>query len=1360
MNGSLPFNRMPRIHEPLPNGEVKLPGPPSSGTPPRFSWFTLLMPLTGVFLMITVYGSVRGDWRLVLPMAIMSGFSVTGSIAGRLMQHRHHKRHREEQEAAYAQVLQHKQTELDHLRREQQRIRTNVDPPPADLLARARTCDPRLWERRPSDADFLCLRLGSGDLPSSVPVSAPHPPMPDPRLAPAHALEREYVTVPGVPTPADLRSGPLGIAGPPEPRAEVARALLCHLVTHHAPHEVRIHAVCAPAAAGAWHWLKWLPHTGALDDPSAPPPLADDPHTTAALLKQLLEELHRRQNRLHAAQFGEPIPAWPWLVVFVEEYAAVREDPAIQLLLSPAGRELHVTGLFTVERVPHVPAGCSAVAEVQPDGRVMYSVAGAGGASFVCQPDRTPVPFAAELARHLAPLRVEVPRPEDALPASVHLLDLMGIEDVRSYDAQGAWGRRRPGRTLRVPIGERRGNQPLVLDLTHTGHGPHGLIAGTTGSGKSELLQTLVVGLALTHHPHDVGFILVDFKGGGAFSGLVDLPHTQGFVTDLGGNLTGRALIALQAEMDRRKRLFNVAGVNDIDRYQRLYWQGHTDRPLPRLVIIVDEFAELVSDYPDFIDGLIGIARVGRSLGLHLILATQSPAGVVKQQMWANAKFRICLRVESRQESMEMLRRPEAANLPRTPGRGYFQVGNNDVFEIFQVARVAGNTAARSSGAHSSAEGFVIERLSSLGRTTVLLDDRTRSRDGLGAAGPTDLERAVERLAQVAQESGLAKLPSPWPDPLPAHVSLPALLAQTRYGGWDGQGWSFASPSPRNSRPWLGALLGLQDDPSHQRQVPLLLELDQQDGHLLLIGAPGSGKEMVVRTLVTSLARTHTPEELHFYLLEFGGQALHVLRALPHSGGLFTPLDDERVPRLFRRLLDELEERKQRCARSGVDRLRRLREVQPDEAPAAILLVITGFLEFRTLFADELLPLARLVREGGSYGIHVVLLGDRAGDVPTSFASVIVRRIALRLADESDYGMVLGSPLRPGKEQPFPPGRGWYGRPPLEFQAASPDQGQDERAQVAELQQLVERMGRAWQGARPKPVETLQSIIPLSRILESIPPTLEPSPRLGVPLGLDALRLRPAYFDLVADGPHFLVAGTPQGGKTTLLLTWALALAEHNGPQHVQFVLVSGRRDSLRPLASLPHVLELCASPDDFVAGGGLVRLMNELTRRESLLDTPSITGEPLSSVVTIFDDYDEFSTALGGNREVQQGLERLVRRGRDVKFHLILTGPLPGLGVGYADPLVKHIKIGRSGFLLRVLDAGEQNPLGVRARPSDIRLLPPGRGYGVRNGIEELMQVATPGDEDAIVARARELQARWAGWENPWPQEGMNESA
>ena len=347
----------------------------------------------------------------------------------------------------------------------------------------------------------------------------------------------------------------------------------------------------------------------------------------------------------------------------------------------------------------------------------------------------------------------------------------------------------------------------------------------------------------------------------------------------------------------------------------------------------------------------------------------------------------------------------------------------------------------------------------------------------------------------------------------------------------------------------------------------------------------------------------------------------------------------------------------------------------------------------------------------------------------------------MRLADVTDYSFVLGMTPRLSREHRFPPGRGWTGRPPLEFQAASPGPEEDETAQMAGLLRTVQQMDQCWQGPRPEPIADLPERIDLAQVLSLVPRPAGATPpsRLAVPLGVDVARLQPVLVDLIRDGPDFIVTGTPQSGKTALLLAWGLALAEFHSPQQVQLVLVAGRRNSLGPLAGLPHVLESCRTPRSFWEDSSLSRLQAELERREV---TSCIDGLP--HLLLVLDDYDEFSAAKGATAPALTELARLVRHGRDLGMHTIVAGPLPNAGAGYNDPVIKQLKVGRSGFILRVLDPGDQNPLGVRIRSTESGRIPPGRGYVVRNGIEEAFQAATPGDGPAVEAWVATLQERW----------------
>jgi DNA segregation ATPase FtsK/SpoIIIE, S-DNA-T family len=1405
------FNRKPRIQETLPEGEVEIPAPPKTNPPAKMGWLQLLLPLSGVFVMLAVYGGLRGDqggWLLAIPMVAMSGISIITSTVGKSMQRKEQERKIAEAEEAYKQALQIKREELENLRKEQQRVYRNAHPDLDALVLWAQKHSPDLWRRRPVDEDFLNVRIGVGTLPSTVEVSVPTSPMPDPALEPAQKLQAEFSHVPSVPVAADLRDGPITVVASPSQRRKVARSMLINLAVHHSPDEVYLAAIYSPGHDVAWQWLKWLPHTYILDSQSPFLTLGYDSRSAQEMLDSLLEVLHQRQNMQQNSQShaGKNAIQAPWIVLVIEDFEAVRDAPAIHLLLSPEGRNLNVTAIFMTDTEGQAPMGSNGIIRCHPEGTVDYMQSGAGKSIMNCMGDMSELQLADRVARYLAPLRVYTLLSDREMPSYVRLLDIFNIGDMERHDVVPDWEKHQHPDFLKVPIGERRGNQALVLDLNHTGHGPHGLVAGTTGSGKSELLQTLVVSLALRHHPYDLGFVLVDFKGGGTFADLQYLPHTLGMVTDLSGSLAMRALVALEAEVDRRKRLFNEAGVNDITPYERAYWKtqtqgiGNVSEPLPHLVIIVDEFAELVSDYPEFMDGLIAIARVGRSLGLHLILATQSPGGVVNQQIWANAKFRICLRVEARQESMDMLHRPEAANLPRVPGRGYMQVGNNDVFELFQVARVAGTYRKQGqTGPILAPENpiFIAEILQTGERDIIVnsLADQKKNQDN----ERTDIEVVVEELVSTAQEINISPLPSPWPEPLPKKIVLPELLSRVELDSWvniqsqkspdlcgachksiryqskfcpycghriesqetvgiqvskDG-----AYVSPEN---WLAMTLGLVDDPGHQRQYPLQINLSEQDGQFLIIGIPGSGYEMLLRTLVMSLSLTHTPEELHFYLMEFGGQMLRVFESLPHVGGVFNAMDRERIQRLSLLLIDELEGRKQIFNQKRVDSLRHLREMVPQQAPPAIVIILTGFGEFRTNFMEEAAQITRLIREGGPYGLHFILVGNRSGDIPSSVSSVISRRVVLALADPADYSVALGTRLKVAKNRTIPYGRGWYGRPPLEFQTASPSYELDEQKQVLELMDIASDIDEAWAGARPEPVEALPEVVLFkAKVLSKVDLSVSPLEAVtNVPVGVDGLRMHPLFVDLVKDGPNFIVSSTPQGGKTTLLRTWILSLAKYNSPQQVQFVLVSGRRDSLSPLRSLPHILSYCRLPEEIQEKRVIDHILLEIDRREKAISENVMSRATLSHIVVVFDDYDEFSQVLGSDNDLMSDLGKLAKSGRDVEIHTIVAGPLPDMGVNYQDMLVKQLKIGRSGFVLHVLDAAERNPIGLQLRASEVSNLPPGRGYVVRNGNKEMVHVAMAGDAGEVQTWAKQVSQFWLeeGEAAQWDQEVVDQ--
>ena len=457
------------------------------------------------------------------------------------------------------------------------------------------------------------------------------------------------------------------------------------------------------------------------------------------------------------------------------------------------------------------------------------------------------------------------------LPDQIRLMELIGSPDVKRLDLKSRWlaALSRPP-SLEVPLGMRHGSRPLIANLKQSGQGPHGLIAGTTGSGKSELLLTLLSGLALSNHPHQVNFVLVDYKGGTAMSVLADLPHTVGVVTDLDGKQTRRALVALRSELSRREEILARHQVADVDKYHEL----GISEPFPYLFIVIDEFAELKerfkNDLGEILNEFVSIAQKGRALGVHLILAMQRPEGVVNESIRANMRFKVCLRVERAEDSRNVLGRPDAYLLPsQPPGRAYFQVGNDEQFDLFQVARVAG--FYREEGALVAEDPVLIQEVAPDGRRIKLFEVEAASPKTSEPQGrvQTEAQILVEKAVQAAEELGIERLKSPWPPPLPKELSLEKLFELSGHQSFGGTNWP-TDPSRESKVP-----IGLLDEPALQRQSPLLVDF-QEDGNILVIGAPGSGRTITLMTLVAAYAESHPPDLIHFHLIDFGGHQLRL----------------------------------------------------------------------------------------------------------------------------------------------------------------------------------------------------------------------------------------------------------------------------------------------------------------------------------------------------------------------------------------------------------------------------------------------------------------------------------------------------
>jgi S-DNA-T family DNA segregation ATPase FtsK/SpoIIIE len=1348
----MPFNRPPRIQTTLPDEEIQIPSPPQlPSSPAAMNWLAIGLPLGAVLLSVVMMTSSSGgaagmSYLRFLPI-MLATYLASGLTY--FLGRRTHKRNIAEGKEEYTEKLTNLETELQSLQDRQREIRIETDPDLNECLTRAQHQDARLGERRPNDLDFLSVRIGLGNIPTSLHLEPPDinsaPPEFKEEVEQAEKLYRRYSSVPGSPIAMDLSSnGSIGIAGKSAKVQAFARAVLCHLITHHWPAEVQVATIAKQDDHSTWMWTHTLPHaTNVLKWRETI--VSDELEILSAIMDELESELQRREQIVETKKHRHPDTdttqrPLPRLIIVFDELPTNFSHPGLSLMLNK-GKQLGVHGIFLTDEAEHIPGRCGGILELEGN-LLSYKETGPEGLKLECRPDSMELDRSKRLAEALS--AIEWPHTSDLSqpPGLISFLELFNVSDVGELPIESWWDGDPPYGHLRAPIGLTSATGELVFDLNDRdgAHGPHGLIGGMTGSGKSEVLKSILLALAATHSPYDLNFALIDYKGGAAFYELAQLPHTVGVVTDIESHSSyaERVILALTGEIEHRKRVLENArvsfgfGRSHVDEYRHLT----VKRPLPRLVIVFDEFAEFKERHPEESKRLISIARQGRSLGVHLILATQNIEAAVDPEILQNSTFRICLRVSEAQDSVQMIGIPDAVDLTR--GRAFFQAQTR---QLFQAAYAGGMYGDDQDGRTSTK---TIQKLWPDGRReTIELPLWGNGREGAGLsveAQFTEAQAIVGRLVEAARNLKLKKPPPVWPDPLRERIYLPDLLSKHFTGGWNGEQWQ-----PCRSWTDLGELpskvhplLGLYDHPAQQKQILFQIDPRRGGGHLLVFGSAGTGKSTLLRTIVASLSLTRTPDEVHFYILDFGGQStLKVLDSLPHVGSVVTRFEMERIERLIGYIHDEISRRNDLFRGAQVDSYEDYNaRAEPIARLPSIYLIIDGYGDFRRSVDVEVAKsISTLISGGAASGLYMVISASLQSEIPNDLFANINLRLTFHQADQTEYFRIVGRPseakIQEEISMPPPPGRGLLrGTPPLEFQAALPTKGRTDEEQFQELRHLASRMEKTWKGATPPEIHSLPLLVTLPQF--DGPPTFVPEDAaLSTILGQDYQTLASIGLSLEHDGPMFLVASTsPQSGKTSVLQTWILGLIERFSPERLRLILPDFHSRSFMAFRGLPHVMAYIDSLSSMEAT--LSQLSEELENRQEALES-AYEKDPnrfraqdfvrqWPHLLIVIDDYDMFSTRAE-NTSKQFG--DLLSVGGDLGVSMIVAGNISELPRDYDDPLMQRIRRHGCGLLLSGCEGLEQFNNARRPPGQPSTGLPPGRGYLVRRGQVRLFQAA-----------------------------------
>lgn len=1180
----------------------------------------------------------------------------------------------------------------------------------------------RVWERRPGDEDFAQVRIGLGPQALATALIAPET-GPVEQLEPltASAMQRllaAHSTLDDLPMAVSLRAFyHVTLSGEPESVRSSARALTGSLAALHSPEDLIVAVAAGREALPHWEWAKWLPHVqlpGVTDGAGSRRLIGADPRE----LEDLLASRLTGRPRFHPN--AAPLPDTAHVVVVLDGVSL----PPESMLASPEGLQ----GVTVLEIVQGEQAGVRGDLSIAVRPRSLH-LESAHGVVYEGTPDVLSQESAEALARQLAPLRMASGGDDDEpLLANLEFTDLLNLGDAASIDTRRTWRPRSQAERLRVPIGVGEDGRPVMLDIKEAaqeGMGPHGLCVGATGSGKSELLRTLVLGLAVTHSSETLNFVLADFKGGATFAGMAQMPHVAAVITNLADDLTlvDRMGDSIRGELNRRQEMLRDAGnYANIHDYEKARAAGAPLQPIPSLLLVIDEFSELLTAKPDFIDMFVQIGRIGRSLGVHLLLASQRLEEGRLRGLETYLSYRVGLRTFSAAESRAALGVPDAYELPNVPGSGFLKFGTDEMVR-FKAAYVSG--VYRSGAQRSASPGgpLPVDRRPVLFTAaevpvTFVPQQPTRpagSEEVDDALADTVLDVVVRRLEAQGPAAHQVWLP-----PLDSPPSLDALLP----GLTAVQGRGLTQPGYEGAGR-LVVPVGIVDKPFEQRRDPLWVDFSGAAGHMQVLGGPQSGKSTLLRSLICASALTHTPHEVQFYGLDFGGGGMAAVAGLPHVGGIASRLDPEKVRRTVAEVYGVLTRREEYFRASGISsiadfRARRARgDISVTDQPwGDVFLVIDGWATFRADYEALDQVVLDIAARGLGYGVHLVISASRSMEVRAALKDNLLNRLELRLGDtmDSELDRKVAANVPTGV-----PGRGQSPQK-LHFMAAVPRiDGLTSDTDLAEATAaLSTEVTRHWQAPGAPEVRLLPREFPA----EQLPPG-DRFPRQGVAFALDENNLEPVFVDFDQD-PFFLVFGESESGKSNLLRLLIKQLTQRYSGDECKLFVVDNRR-SLLGVTPDTHLAEYI--PMSNAMEHHMVALADLMKRRTPTADVTARQLRDRSwwqgpTVYVVIDDFDLVSTSSGNPLS---GLTELLPFARDVGVRFIIARSTAGASRASYEAFMQRIKeLGAQGVVLAG-DPTEGDVLGgVRPRP-----MPAGRGVFVsRRRGRPLVQVGRVAEE------------------------------
>lgn len=1271
------YRRTPRMIYEMPEEKVSLSFPAQeSEDNGRGLWLIIAPPLVMLVVMGLVALLIPRGIFIIISISMFLMTLVTSTVQY-FKDKKRRKLNEEKRRRVYTAYLQNMREELHELSTKQKEVMTYHFPTFEQMKHMTDHISGRIWERTLESDDFLEFRLGIGNVPSSYEISLSSGDLAnreiDDLLEQSQRMEEVYKEITAAPITAGLFDGILGLVGKESVTKRELHQIVGQLAFSHSYHDVRFVFIFNHADYTEFEWMKWLPHF-MLPHMHAKGFIHNE-QTRDQLLSSLYEIIRERdidENK------GE-LRFTPHLIFIITDYSLLSEHVILEYLEGKDHAALGISVIFAATAQERITENVHTLVRYVNENEGDIIMVEKKAVQIPFKLDTHHRPTNERFARTLKTLNHQVGM-TNSIPTSVSFLEMFDAKDVDELAIADYWLTNESAKSLAVPIGF-KGKEDLVeLNLHEKAHGPHGLLAGTTGSGKSEFLQTYILSLAVNFHPYEVAFLLIDYKGGGMAQPFRNIPHLLGTITNIEGsqNFSMRALASINSELKRRQRLFDQYVVTHIDDYTALYKEGVTTEPLPHLFLISDEFAELKSEEPDFIRELVSTARIGRSLGVHLILATQKPGGIIDEQIWSNARFRVALKVQDASDSKEILKNGDAASITVT-GRGYLQVGNNEVYELFQSAW---------SGApyqEETAEGEdEVALVTDLGLYPLSgIETSRRKKKG----GITEIEAVTEKIAETQKELSIGKLASPWLPPLPTRIQK--------------------ETGPAKSSE---VVIGMIDEPDKQSQTPIAYRI-VDDGNIGIFGSPGYGKSYTLLTILLGIGESVSPEEANFYILDYGNGSLLPLKQLVHTADYFTIDEELKRDKFIKMIKDEIAKRKIAFQKAEVSHIHMYNNLDSHHFPLLYIAVDNFDIVREEMEALEM-QLNQFGRDGQSLGIYLFVTATRAQSVRQSLMNNLKTKIVHYLMDKSESFNVIGRV--PFDAEPFP-GRGIIKKEEAFFsQLYLPAAGEDDFEVLAAIKQNVQQLNDLY---REYKAPASIPMLPLELTTDNFGTYVggRVSADGLVPIGLDEETVEPVTIDFRKDR-HCLLIGQAGRGKTNMLKLMLQTVTD----QEAGFVAIFDSFD--RGLASFGQAenVDYLETKEQLTEWLTQVEQFFTEVEREYLAHLQRGEGsvEVLPSYLVI-DGYARFLQVA--DIGIQDRLSKLMKLYSHLGFNVIVSGNNAEITKGY-DAFTNELKLVRQALIF--MKKSEQTLYTVPYERRE-QELPLGYAHYILNGKD--MKVQTP---------------------------------